>query len=45
MWITRGQNKAIRIIESAIKNDRISHAYLISGPEHVGKTTFVGLSL
>ena len=40
MWITIGQNKAIRIIESAIKNDRISHAYLISGPEHVGKTTF-----
>ena len=40
MWITKGQDRAIRIIKSAIETDRVSHAYLISGPEHVGKTTF-----
>lgn len=40
MWITKGQDRAIRIIKSAIETDRVSHAYLVSGPEHVGKTTF-----
>ena len=40
MWITKGQDKAIKIMSSALRTDRVSHAYLISGPEHVGKTTF-----
>lgn len=32
-----GQEEAKRIIQSAIKNDRLSHAYLFVGPEGVGK--------
>jgi DNA polymerase III subunit delta' len=33
-----GQAKALGLIESALKNDSASHAYLFTGPRGVGKT-------
>jgi DNA polymerase-3 subunit delta' len=35
----KGQEKAIRILDNAIKHGRISQAYLFHGPEGVGKFT------
>ena len=35
----RGQDHVVRALQGAIKNDRISHAYLFSGPRGTGKTT------
>ncbi len=32
-----GQEEARRILQSALRNDRLSHAYLFIGPEGVGK--------
>lgn len=32
-----GQEEAIKILQSAIKNNRLSHAYLFIGPDGVGK--------
>ena len=34
-----GQDKVIKVIKNEIINDRISHAYLFSGPRGTGKTT------
>ncbi len=34
-----GQAAAVRLLERAISDDRLHHAYLFTGPEHVGKTT------
>ena len=34
-----GQAAAVRLLERAISGDRLHHAYLFTGPEHVGKTT------
>ncbi|MBM3173286.1 MAG: DNA polymerase III subunit delta', partial [Chloroflexi bacterium] len=39
MWKTIGQTKAITLIEGSIKTDSLAHAYLLVGPEHIGKTT------
>ncbi|HVB51339.1 MAG TPA: DNA polymerase III subunit gamma/tau [Acidimicrobiales bacterium] len=35
----RGQDYVVRALQGAVKNDRISHAYLFSGPRGTGKTT------
>jgi DNA polymerase III subunit gamma/tau len=35
----RGQEPVIRALQGAVKNDRVSHAYLFSGPRGTGKTT------
>ncbi len=35
----RGQDHVVRALQGAVKNDRISHAYLFSGPRGTGKTT------
>jgi DNA polymerase-3 subunit delta' len=32
-----GQDRAIKILQSAIRNNRLSHAYLFVGPDGVGK--------
>jgi len=34
-----GQEKVVNVIKNEILNDRISHAYLFSGPRGTGKTT------
>jgi DNA polymerase III subunit delta' len=34
-----GHDWAVQLLSTAIKNSRIGHAYLITGPEHIGKTT------
>ena len=35
----RGQDHVVRALRGAVKNERISHAYLFSGPRGTGKTT------
>jgi len=35
-----GQEEIVKILSNEIKNDKIAHAYLFSGPRGVGKTTF-----
>ena len=37
MWQIYGQDHITRQLDAAIKADRISHAYLLVGPPHVGK--------
>ncbi len=34
-----GQEVPVRVLKNAVKNDRVSHAYLFAGPRGVGKTT------
>ena len=34
-----GHDWAVEVLSSAIKHDRVGHAYLITGPAQVGKTT------
>src|SRR3989338_539439 len=36
----RGQDHVVGVLEAAIKNSRISHAYLFAGGRGTGKTTF-----
>ena len=35
----RGQDHVVRALQGAVANDRVSHAYLFSGPRGTGKTT------
>jgi DNA polymerase-3 subunit gamma/tau len=35
----RGQDHVVRALQRAVKNQRVSHAYLFSGPRGTGKTT------
>ena len=37
MWQIFGQGHIIRQLDAALKADRMSHAYLLVGPPHVGK--------
>ena len=37
LWGLIGHDAAVRELERGLKADRLSHAYLISGPPHVGK--------
>ncbi|MBX3064589.1 MAG: DNA polymerase III subunit delta' [Anaerolineae bacterium] len=39
-WQITGHAWAVRHIARSLSNDRIRHAYLISGPAGIGKTTF-----
>jgi DNA polymerase-3 subunit delta' len=39
VWRTIGQQKAISLLESSLRTNTLSHAYLIIGLEHIGKTT------
>lgn len=40
MWETIiGHEWAVQLLAGAIHNDRVGHAYLITGPEQIGKTT------
>jgi DNA polymerase III subunit gamma/tau len=35
----RGQDHVVRALQGAVKNDRVVHAYMFSGPRGTGKTT------
>ena len=35
----RGQDHVVRALQGAVRNQRVSHAYLFSGPRGTGKTT------
>ncbi len=37
MWDTIGQSKAAALLDNAIKRSTLAHAYLFTGPAHVGK--------
>ncbi len=39
MWRVVGHTGAVRLLDRSIESDRLAHAYLITGPPHVGKTT------
>lgn len=39
MWQTLGQNEIISFFENALSKQALSHAYLLVGPQHIGKTT------
>lgn len=39
-WSIVGHEKQKQWIEQALKGDRLSHAYLLNGPERIGKTSF-----
>jgi len=39
MWQVVGHNRAVRLLQNSIDANRVSHAYLLSGPRHVGKFT------
>ena len=39
MWSTIGQDHLLKQIDAALHTGRLAHAYLISGPPHVGKMT------
>ncbi|MFA5987778.1 MAG: AAA family ATPase, partial [Candidatus Paceibacterota bacterium] len=34
-----GQEQVVKVLESALKLDRVSHAYIFSGPRGTGKTS------
>lgn len=39
MWRFVGHPGAVQLLDHSIKEDRLAHAYLVTGPPHVGKTT------
>jgi DNA polymerase-3 subunit delta' len=39
-WPVTGHNWAVSQLARSLKNDRVRHAYLITGPAGIGKTTF-----
>jgi len=39
-WPIQGHDAAVATLQQAIRRSRVRHAYLIAGPEGVGKTTF-----
>ena len=39
----RGQEGAIRILQRAVTEDHMAHAYLFAGPDGVGKALVAGL--
>jgi len=39
MWQTTGQNRIINFLKDSITRGRLAHAYLFTGPPHIGKMT------
>jgi DNA polymerase-3 subunit delta' len=39
VWRTRGHDSAVELLKASLAQDRVSHAYLITGPERTGKST------
>ena len=38
-WKVRGQDHLVQALERSLQQGRLSHAYLLVGPPHVGKMT------
>jgi DNA polymerase III gamma/tau subunit len=38
MWRTRGHDAAVELLTSSLVQSRVSHAYLITGPDRIGKS-------
>lgn len=38
-WRVAGQTRAVRLLQGMIRRGRVSHAYVLTGPTHCGKTT------
>ncbi len=39
MWQVIGQDKAVNSLRNSLDSGRLSHAYILAGPHHVGKMT------
>ena len=39
VWMTIGHARAVNLLRRSLKEGRLSHAYVIAGPRHVGKMT------
>ena len=39
MWNVVGHDSVINLLTQAVNTSRLAHSYLITGPDHVGKTT------
>ena len=39
MWNIVGQRRALSLLQGSLSRGRVAHAYLFSGPPHVGKMT------
>lgn len=39
MWYTIGQKRALTLLQGGLEQGRVAHAYLFTGPAHVGKMT------
>lgn len=39
MWQVAGHDWVVRVLDSSIARERVSHAYLLAGPQGVGKST------
>jgi DNA polymerase-3 subunit delta' len=39
MWQVIGQGRAVSLLQQSLKAGRLAHAYLLVGPQHVGKMT------
>jgi DNA polymerase-3 subunit delta' len=38
MWTVIGQARAVTLLKRSLETDSLAHAYLLTGPEHVGKS-------
>jgi DNA polymerase-3 subunit delta' len=39
MWQVIGQARTVSLLEQSLKTGRLAHAYLLAGPQHIGKMT------
>ena len=39
MWQVIGQSRAVSLLQRSLEKDVLAHAYLFTGPPHVGKMT------
>jgi DNA polymerase-3 subunit delta' len=39
MWQVIGQNRVVSLLQRSLEKGAVSHAYLLTGPSHVGKTS------
>lgn len=39
MWQVIGQGRAVSLLQQSLKTGKLAHAYLLVGPQHVGKMT------